>query len=157
MGMLRETILRGIPSWGKGSLLTNRSTTPPKRGIPYEIASPCARPVDEQSVPLFEDGGAQRPASMRKRGRIKTGSRIMGLSGSVPSGINTIGKAREDVWQSARKAAAHFFNLAPLMPSESRSSGVLSGSGSIGFSPSRPWLTAIKLRPNKGPILSRSA
>lgn len=39
---------------------------PKDRGIPYEIASPCARPVSEDTVPLFEDGGAQRPASMRK-------------------------------------------------------------------------------------------
>ena len=40
---------------------------PKDRGIPYEIASPCARPVAEQDVPLFKDGGAQRPASMRKK------------------------------------------------------------------------------------------
>ena len=40
---------------------------PKDRGIPYEIASPCARPVAEEDVPLFEDGGAQRPASMRKK------------------------------------------------------------------------------------------
>lgn len=40
---------------------------PKDRGVPYEIASPCARPVAEEDVPLFEDGGAQRPASMRKK------------------------------------------------------------------------------------------
>ncbi|NKX46569.1 DNA-methyltransferase [Roseicyclus persicicus] len=40
---------------------------PKDRGIPYEIASPCARPVAEEDVPLFKDGGAQRPASMRKK------------------------------------------------------------------------------------------
>lgn len=40
---------------------------PKDRGIPYEIPSPCARPVKEEDVPLFEDGGAERPASMRKR------------------------------------------------------------------------------------------
>lgn len=40
---------------------------PKDRGIPYEIASPCARPVAEEEVPLLEDGGAQRPASMRKK------------------------------------------------------------------------------------------
>lgn len=39
---------------------------PKDRGIPYQIASPCALPVVEENVPLFEDGGAQRPASMRK-------------------------------------------------------------------------------------------
>ena len=37
------------------------------RGLPYEVASPCARPVEEEHAPLFEDGGAQRPASMRKK------------------------------------------------------------------------------------------
>ena len=40
---------------------------PKDRGVPYEIASPCARPVAEEDVPLFKDGGAQRPASMRKK------------------------------------------------------------------------------------------
>ena len=39
---------------------------PRDRGIPYEIASPCALPVTEDDAPLFEDGGAQRPASMRR-------------------------------------------------------------------------------------------
>ena len=38
---------------------------PKDRGVPYKIASPCARPVVEEEVPLFEDGGAQRPASVR--------------------------------------------------------------------------------------------
>lgn len=40
---------------------------PKDRGISYRIASPCVRPVAEDEAPLFEDGGAQRPASMRKR------------------------------------------------------------------------------------------
>ncbi|TCM73512.1 DNA methyltransferase [Rhodovulum steppense] len=40
---------------------------PKDRAIPYEIASPCARPVAEEDAPLFADGGAQRPASMRKK------------------------------------------------------------------------------------------
>jgi site-specific DNA-methyltransferase (cytosine-N4-specific) len=44
---------------------------PKDRGIPYEIASPCALPVVEENVPLFEDGGAQRPPSMRKRASSK--------------------------------------------------------------------------------------
>lgn len=34
---------------------------PKDRGIPYKIAAPCALPVAEEDVPLFEDGGAQRP------------------------------------------------------------------------------------------------
>lgn len=40
---------------------------PKERDQPYEIAPPCTRPVAEDDVPLFEDGGAQRPASMRKK------------------------------------------------------------------------------------------
>jgi site-specific DNA-methyltransferase (cytosine-N4-specific) len=40
---------------------------PKDRGVPYEIASPCARPVAEDEAPLFEDGGAQRPAAMRNK------------------------------------------------------------------------------------------
>ena len=40
---------------------------PKDRDLPYEVASPCARPVVEENEPLFEDGGAQRPASMRKK------------------------------------------------------------------------------------------
>lgn len=40
---------------------------PKDRGIPYKIAAPCALPVAEEDVPLFEDGGAQRPAYMRKK------------------------------------------------------------------------------------------
>lgn len=33
----------------------------------YEIAAPCALPVNEDEVPLFADGGAQRPANVTKR------------------------------------------------------------------------------------------
>ncbi|MCR9177426.1 MAG: DNA methyltransferase [Alphaproteobacteria bacterium] len=51
----------------KARFLPTVQPLPKERGIPYEIASPCARPVDEQSVPLFEDGGAQRPTSMRTK------------------------------------------------------------------------------------------
>ena len=40
---------------------------PKDRDLPYEVFSPCARPVEEEHAPLFEDGGAQRPASMRKK------------------------------------------------------------------------------------------
>lgn len=40
---------------------------PKERGVPYEIASPCALPVEEDNVPLFDDGGAERPPEMRKK------------------------------------------------------------------------------------------
>ncbi len=40
---------------------------PKERDQPYEIAPPCTRPVADNEVPLFDDGGAQRPASMRKK------------------------------------------------------------------------------------------
>lgn len=33
----------------------------------YEITSPCTRPANEEDVPLFEDGGAQRPAGLLKK------------------------------------------------------------------------------------------
>ena len=39
----------------------NFSPCPKDRGLPYEVASPCAQPVEEEHAPLFEDGGAQRP------------------------------------------------------------------------------------------------
>jgi len=40
-----------------------------QRDSGYEIAPPCARPVDEKDVPLFEDGGAQRPPSVKSNGK----------------------------------------------------------------------------------------
>lgn len=40
---------------------------PKDRGVPYEVASPCSLPTPDVEVPLFADGGAQRPASMRKK------------------------------------------------------------------------------------------
>ena len=35
------------------------------RPVTYEIAPPCAVPVDEDEVPLFADGGAKRPPSAK--------------------------------------------------------------------------------------------
>lgn len=35
------------------------------RPASYEIAAPCAVPVDEDDVPLFADGGAKRPSQVR--------------------------------------------------------------------------------------------
>lgn len=37
------------------------------RPVNYEIAPPCAVPVDEKDVPLFADGGAKRPPLARAR------------------------------------------------------------------------------------------
>ena len=34
---------------------------PKRQEAAYQITSPCARPVDESEVPLFQDGGARRP------------------------------------------------------------------------------------------------
>ena len=34
---------------------------PKRQEAAYQIKSPCARPVDESKVPLFQDGGARRP------------------------------------------------------------------------------------------------
>lgn len=39
---------------------------PKERVTTYEIATPCARPVDDRDFPLFEDGGARRPPPMRE-------------------------------------------------------------------------------------------
>lgn len=55
----------------RGRFVPELQPLPKDRGIPYEIASPCARPVEDRDVPLFEDGGAQRPASMRKKEKPK--------------------------------------------------------------------------------------
>ena len=40
---------------------------PKERGVSYEIASPCALPVEEDNVPLFDDGGAERPPEMKRK------------------------------------------------------------------------------------------
>jgi len=37
---------------------------PKDRTTPYEIAPPCAVPVDEDDLPLFADGGAKRPPAV---------------------------------------------------------------------------------------------
>ena len=37
-----------------------------KRDVIYEITTPCALPTDEMSMPLFQDGGANRPKSIKK-------------------------------------------------------------------------------------------
>lgn len=50
----------------KARFLPTVQPLPKERGIPYEIASPCARPVDEAVVPLFADGGADRPPEMKR-------------------------------------------------------------------------------------------
>ncbi len=46
-----------------------------QRDVAYEIAPPCAIPVDEEDVPLFEDGGAQRPASVKAGSKAATSPR----------------------------------------------------------------------------------
>lgn len=38
-----------------------------QRDVTYEIAPPCVMPADEAETPLFEDGGAKRPASVTKK------------------------------------------------------------------------------------------
>jgi DNA modification methylase len=39
------------------------------KDVVYEIAIPCSRTVDEKDVPLFADGGAQRPAEMKRNNK----------------------------------------------------------------------------------------
>jgi len=60
---LSEEYLMGA----KARFEPNLQPLPKERDNPYEIAQPCTRPVAEDHVPLFEDGGAQRPAAMRKK------------------------------------------------------------------------------------------
>ena len=40
---------------------------PKERAVAYEIGAPCARPVDEEDVPLFADGGADRPPELKRK------------------------------------------------------------------------------------------
>ena len=48
---------------GRARFVPTVQPLPKEREVPYEIASPCSYPVDEDDVPLFEDGGAQRSAA----------------------------------------------------------------------------------------------
>ena len=52
---------------GRARFVPTVQPLPKEREIPYEIASPCSYPVNEEDVPLFEDGGAQRPATLSQR------------------------------------------------------------------------------------------
>lgn len=38
-----------------------------RRDVTYSIAPPCSQLVNEAEIPLFEDGGAKRPASLTKK------------------------------------------------------------------------------------------
>ena len=49
---------------GRARFVPTVQPLPKEREVPYEIASPCSYPVDEDDVPLFEDGGAQRSAAL---------------------------------------------------------------------------------------------
>lgn len=46
-----------------------------QRDAVYEIAPPCALPAAEEDVPLFEDGGAQRPPSIKAKAKAAPESR----------------------------------------------------------------------------------
>ena len=56
---------------------------PKERERPYEIASPCTRPANEEDVPLFEDGGARRPATL-SHGAASAPDRTKRLAVPVP-------------------------------------------------------------------------
>ena len=49
---------------GRARFVPTVQPLPKEREVPYEIASPCSYPAYEEDVPLFEDGGAQRPAAL---------------------------------------------------------------------------------------------
>ena len=48
---------------GRARFVPTMQPLPKEREVPYEIASPCSYPVNEDDVSLFEDGGAQRSAA----------------------------------------------------------------------------------------------
>ena len=56
---------------GRARFVPTVQPLPKEREIPYEIASPCSYPVNEEDVPLFEDGGAQRPATLSQRAALE--------------------------------------------------------------------------------------
>jgi site-specific DNA-methyltransferase (cytosine-N4-specific) len=60
---LQGALARFLPKSGRNDK--------PARSATYEIAAPCAMWVDEDQVPLFEDGGLNRPVEMMN---IKTAS-----------------------------------------------------------------------------------
>ncbi len=49
---------------GRARFVPTVQPLPKEREVPYEIASPCSYPVNEDDVSLFEDGGAQRSAAL---------------------------------------------------------------------------------------------
>ena len=49
---------------GRARFVPTVQPLPKEREVPYEIASPCSYPPNEDDVPLFEDGGAQRSAAL---------------------------------------------------------------------------------------------
>lgn len=51
---------------------------PKERGVPYQIMSPCALPVDEGDVPLFADGGAKRPPEIGRKTQGKAPENVPG-------------------------------------------------------------------------------
>lgn len=52
---------------GKARFVPEVQPLEKKREVAYEIAPPCAQPLNEADIPLFEDGGAKRPTSLTKR------------------------------------------------------------------------------------------
>lgn len=54
---------------GKARFVPEVQPIDKKRDVTYDIAPPCARPTNEAEIPLFEDGGAKRPASLTKKPR----------------------------------------------------------------------------------------
>lgn len=52
---------------GKARFVPEVQPLDKKRDVTYEIAPPCSQPLNEAEIPLFEDGGAKRPASLTKK------------------------------------------------------------------------------------------
>ncbi len=54
---------------GKARFVPEVQPLEKKRDVAYDIAPPCAQPLNEADIPLFEDGGAKRPASLTKKSK----------------------------------------------------------------------------------------
>ena len=69
---------------GRARFVPTVQPLPRQREVPYEITSPCTLPVNEEDLPLVEDGGAQRPAALSHRAASMP-DRAKRLAGAIPS------------------------------------------------------------------------
>jgi DNA modification methylase len=74
---LSEEYLMG----GKARFVPQVQPLGKQRDVIYEVAPPCAQPIKEEDVPLFEDGGEKRPPNLTKKPKAGSGPKAKaGLS-----------------------------------------------------------------------------